>query len=557
MPYERLWQPGRKPPERAFPEFGYRRDVIAEGIVRERDVAIPMRDGAKLYADVFRPASGGTVPAIMTWSPYGKHVPQRYEPYYRNGGVLPQWQSKYAVFEGPDPLYWVPRGYAIVNVDSRGSWRSEGEAVFLDRAEGRDGYDAVEYLAQQDWCSGKVGLAGVSYLAIVQWQIAAARPPHLAAFNLWEGASDLYREFFFHAGIPETGFIPRWNSGRLNSSLTRVEDLVAMVNAHPLWDEYWEAKRAMLKDITAPAYIVASWGDHGLHTRGTLQGYREISSREKWLEIHGRKKWQYYLQPASVEKQRKFFDRFLRGVPGTLNRWPRVLLEVRDRFYKGRFRAEREWPIARTRHRRLYLDARSGRMKTAAYLATAKVAYEAPGDRTRSAAAYHEERAQFSHRFARTVELTGAMKLRLWVEAEGADDMDLFVAVQKFDKAGRHVGFPVYNALEDGPVAMGWLRVSHRELDRERSTPEQPWLAHRRLLKLKPREIVPVEIEIWPSSTRFSAGETLRVVVQGSDVHHYPGAGYSHPVTVNRGRHIVHTGGKYDSHLLIPLIPPR
>jgi len=555
--FERLWQTGRKPPERAFPEFGHRLERVTRDIVCERDLAIPMRDGVKLYADVFRPVSGAAVPALLTWSPYGKHAPQRYERYYQNGGVLPQWLSKYSVFEGPDPLAWVPRGYAVVHVDSRGTWRSEGEAAFLDRAEGRDGYDAVEFIAAQSWCTGRVGLAGVSYLATVQWQIAATRPPHLAAINVWEGASDLYREFFLHGGIPETSFVPRWNANRLNNSLTRVEDLAAMVRAHPLWDAYWETKRAQLSNIDVPAYIVASWSDQGLHTRGTLEGFREIGSREKWLEIHGRKKWQYYHQPASVEKQRRFFDQFLRGVPGRVQRWPSVLIEVRERFYKGRFRAEREWPLARTQYRPLYLGAGTGRMKTAPYIARTSVSYEAPGDGTRSPASYGAHRAEFGYRFARATELTGHMKLKLWVEAEGSTDMDLFVAIQKFDRAGRHVGFPVYNAFEDGPIAMGWLRVSHRELDAASSTPWQPRLLHRRRQMLKPRQIVPVEIEIWPSSTRFAAGEWLRVAVQGSDIYTYPGAGYGHTETVNRGRHIIHTGGRFDSHLLVPVIPSR
>ena len=320
-----------------------------------------------------------------------------------------------------------------------------------------------------------------------------------------------------------------------NPSFTRSEDLVAMVKAHPLWDAYWETKRAMLKNITAPAYIVAGWADHGLHTRGTLQGYREISSPQKWLEIHGRKKWEYFMQPENVEKQRRFFDHFLRGVENDVPKWPKVLLEVREKYYVGKFRAEKEWPIARTQYKKLYLDARSGKMRAAPYRAAQKLAYDAPETGIRSPASYHENRAEFSYRFAKPTELTGYMKLRLWVEAQGNDDMDLFVALQKFDTAGRHVGFPVFNAMEDGPVAMGWLRVSHRELDEKRSTPEQPWLLHRWLLKLKPRQIVPVEIEIWPSGTKFLAGETLRVVVQGSDIYGYAGVGYGHPETINQG----------------------
>jgi uncharacterized protein len=151
------------------------------------------------------------------------------------------------------------------------------------------------------------------------------------------------------------------------------------------------------------------------------------------------------------------------------------------------------------------------------------------------------------------------MKLRLWVEAIGADDMDLFVAIQKFDRKGRYVPFAAFSALEDGPVALGWLRASHRELDEKRSTPHQPWLLHRRALKLKPGVPVPVEIEIWPSGTLFAKGEKLRVVVQGSDIYKYARwiVRAGHPKTINAGVHVIHAGGKYDSHLLVPVIPAR
>jgi hypothetical protein len=167
------------------------------------------------------------------------------------------------------------------------------------------------------------------------------------------------------------------------------------------------------------------------------------------------------------------------------------------------------------------------------------------------------QRATFDYQFRHTTELTGHMKLKLWVEADGSDDMDLFVAIEKLDRKGYIVFFPFFGNHDDGPVALGWLRVSHRELDEEKSTPYQPVHLHQREIKLKPKEIVPVEIEIWPSSTLFHAGETLRVVVQGSDIYAYPTERHTneHRSTVNKGEHIVHTGGKYDSHLLIPIIP--
>ena len=95
--------------------------------------------------------------------------------------------------------------------------------------------------------------------------------------------------------------------------------------------------------------------------------------------------------------------------------------------------------------------------------------------------------------------------------------------------------------------------------DPEKSTPHQPYHKHEKELKLKPGEIVPVEVEIWPSSTLFEKGETLRITVQGSDIYYYPEEMHTnaHTATVNKGRHIIHTGGRYDSHLLVPVIPER
>ena len=222
-------------------------------------------------------------------------------------------------------------------------------------------------------------------------------------------------------------------------------------------------------------------------------------------------------------------------------------LEVRKRFYEGDIRDESEWPLARTRYEKLYLDAASKNMVSASVAKSSELRYETDGGR-----------AEFVYRFPSTTELIGPMKLKLWVEAEGSDDMDLFVGVQKLDAGGGLVPFSFLNALEDGPVALGWLRVSHRELDETRSTPEQPWHLHRREQRIEPGQIVPVEIEIWPSGTRFRAGEQLRLVVQATDIQQYPPGVVSmaHSVTRNLGSHVIHTGGKYDSHLLVPVVPP-
>lgn len=518
-----------------------------DGMLVERDVAVPMRDGVRILVDVFRPPGAGAgVPVIVAWSPYGKHAPVGYE-LFPNSGVRAEWVSRHAGFEAPDPVHWVGHGYAVVNVDPRGTWYSEGEATFLTDQEAEDVYDLVEWAGTQPWSNGRVGMSGVSYLAMVQWRAAALRPPHLAAINPWEGVTDMYREFCGHGGIPETRFVPMWQERRVPYSTTRVEDLAENGRRHPFADAYWEAKDPDLAAIEVPAFVVASWSDQGLHTRGTLRGFTEIGSRHKWLWVHGRKKWEQYYEPGNVDRLRAFFDRFLKGAGNDVESWPRVRMEVRDRFYEGEERSADAWPLERTRYRPLHLDAASGGLSAEPVASESSAAY---------AAGEPDARAVFDHRFAETAELIGPMKLRLWVEAAGADDADLFVAVQKLDRDGRVVPFPFLNALEDGPVALGWLRASHRELDPGRSTPERPWHPHRRREPLPSGHAVPVEIEIWPSGTRFSAGESLRLVVAGGDIYRYPEpvVSMAHD-TINAGTHVIRTGGRYDSHLLVPIAP--
>ena len=541
--FETRFLPGVPPEQGGCPPL-HPRTAHADGMRIDYDLGVRLRDGVTIYADVFRPEGEARVPVIVAWGPYGKHAPVKYD-IFPNHGVDPSWISKYAGFEAPDPLYWTRHGYAVANVDPRGMWHSQGDATFYSGQEARDVCDFIEWAGTQPWSSGRVGMSGVSYLAIVQWRAAAEHPPHLAAINPWEGVSDRYREMAYHGGIPENRFGPMWRSRRVPYSHQRVEDTVTMYAEHPLWDAYWQSKTPDLSRVEVPAYVVASWSDQGLHTRGTLEGFKRIASKEKWLTVHGRKKWQYYYQPENVERLRAFFDRFLRDVQNDVHTWPKVRLEVRERFYAGAVRDEQEWPLARTRFEKLWLDAGAGAMSRAPAAAESALRYDAGSGR-----------AVFEHRFASPVELTGHMKLRVWVEADGADDMDLFVGVQKLDAHGEIVPFSFLNALEDGPVALGWLRVSHRRLDAERSRPEQPWHTHTHEELLRPGEVVPVEIEIWPSSTRFEAGEALRLVVQGSDVQKYPPGVVSmaHSITRNMGAHVIHTGGRFDSHLLVPII---
>jgi putative CocE/NonD family hydrolase len=133
-------------------------------------VRVTLRDGTNIRVDVFRPAHQGSaikIPAIVVWSVYGKSgvgFPNLEWLPFR--ACVPESRlSGYEKFEGPDPAFFCSKGYAVINADARGTWDSEGDMVWSNSQEGRDGADLVDWAGQQEWCNGKVGMAGNSWLA--------------------------------------------------------------------------------------------------------------------------------------------------------------------------------------------------------------------------------------------------------------------------------------------------------------------------------------------------------------------------------------------------------
>lgn len=522
--------------------------TIEAGMLVERDLRVPTRFGYDIFIDLFRPIDTDVpMPPLIAWTPYGKHDPAPIGKIYPTSGVQVDWMSDYTIFEAPDPVYWVGQGYAVITADIPGTWNATTTAHYLDPRESEAFYDLIEWAGVQPWSNGKVGLSGVSYLTSAQWRVAELKPPHLAAINPWEGWSDTYNEIVRHGGIPETHFWP-YIQVRWGASDTRIEDLWAQTAEHPFFDDYWRTKAARLEAIEVPAFVVASWSDHGVHTRGTLEGFKRIASREKWLLVHGEKKWAHYYKPASIALQTAFFDHFLKNVPDAIRDWPAVRYQLRDRHGIAQPRTARHWPIEATRYERLYLDADAGALGPDVPSAAASTCYDSLDE---------DGVALFDYRVPADLELVGHMKLALDVSADEADDLDLFIAIEKLDAAGAKTGFTHYAVFEDGPVALGWLRVSRRELDAARSTAFQPVLAHARDLKITPGAVVRVEIEILPSGTLFAAGETLRLIVSGRDIYNYPKPMLymRHEDTVNRGPHRLHSGiGTEPAHLLVPVV---
>lgn len=526
---------------------------VTSGVVLERDVSVPMRDDVRLMANIFRPVtpSPTPLPVLMSVTPYGKDVlPDRlYMLLMRLAGVRFGTLdcSRWTGFEAPDPLFWTQAGYVVVQADVRGMHRSEGHAGVLSDRDAEDYEDLIEWAARQSWSSGAVGLLGVSYLAMSQWRVAALRSPSLRAICPWEGATDLLRELGYQDGVPETGFVGLWwrrmRRGH-NRRFPMAEDFPQERDRHPLDDVYWAAKRPALERIEVPTLICASWSDHGLHTRGSLEGFERIGSTQKWLYTHGGRKWQTFYSPEARDMQRRFFDHFLKG---ELNGWeetPRVRLVVRRSRDVSDVRTESDWPLAGVSYIPLYLDAGAGTLRPEPPVVDGIVRYD-PSVRRGP-----RDRASFVYRFEHDTELTGGMTLRLWVSTSAGDDLDLFVLLRKLDTAGNEVYFYGYNGYARDGVAKGWLRASHRALDPARSRPGRPWHTHLQRQPVRPGEVVPVEIEIIASSTAFEAGARLQLDVLGHDAARYPA--FKHGRSVNRGEHAIHTGGRYPSVLLTP-----
>lgn len=519
-------------------------------IVIVRDLAVPMRDGTRLFVNVFKPPDDRRYPVIMSVTPYSKDkLPDRLKSFFmRLSGVKfgKLNCSRLTGFESPDPLHWVQQGYIVLQADIRGMHKSEGQAGVLRQQDAEDYYDLIEWAASQPWCTGPVGLLGVSYLAMSQWYVAALKPPHLSAIVPWEGVTDLYRELAFHGGIPEARFVFFWSEIRLKRGRNRrfpmAEDFRALRAAHPLDDPYWESKRPILENIEVPALICANWSDHGLHTRGSIAAFERISSPQKWLFTHGRKKWETFYGEEALALQKRFLDHFLKDADNGMDRVPKVRLEVRSGYYRQEVRNEESWPLPSVQPVLLYLCANTSSLLKEPVISEGKVQYR-PASR--------EGRAAFSLRFERAAELIGSMRLKLWVSTSEGDDLDLFVVLRKLDSAGSEVFFSGYNGFPRDGVAKGWLRASHRELDASRSTPLRPWHSHTRIQKLRPGDVVPLEIEIWPSSTLFEAGSTLQLTIQGHDAAKYPA--FRHRELVTRGWHTIFTGGPYGSYLAVPL----
>jgi uncharacterized protein len=571
-----------------------------DGMRIDWDVPIAMDDGLVLRADLFRPIAEGRHPVILTYGPYAKGLSfqEGYPSAWRLLGTehpdaVAGSSNKYQCWELVDPEKWVPDGYACLRVDSRGAGRSPGHLDPWSPRETRDLYHCIEWAGVQPWSTGKVGLNGISYYAINQWHVAALQPPHLAAMCAWEGAADFYRDMTHHGGILST-FMANWydmqvksvqhgvgergarnpNTGELAcgpETLSEAElvrnraDFGADILAHPLDDDYHRARSPDWEKVTAPLLSAASWGGQGLHPRGNYEGFLRAASKQKWLEVHGLEHWTHFYTDYGVKLQKRFFGHFLKGENTGWDRQPAVQLQVRHPGERFVARREAEWPIARTEWTRLYLDMDSRTLTRDPLRSTGALAYDGLG-----------EGASFlTPALREETEICGPAAAKLFVSSSTAD-ADIFLVLRVLDPDGREV---VFSGTVDPhtPVGQGWLRASHRKLDPRLSLPYRPYHSHDERWPLTPGEVVELDIEIWPTGIVVPPGYRIGLTVRGTD-YEWDGPGVrlsnfknelrgcgpflhddarDRPPDVFGGDVTLHGGPGRESHLLLPVVPPR
>ncbi|MBL6769507.1 MAG: CocE/NonD family hydrolase [Alphaproteobacteria bacterium] len=515
-------------------------------MVIDWDVPIEMDDGVVLRADIYRPIKEGKYPVILSYGPYGKylHFEDGYETCWnimcKNQPDVPAGSTnKYQNWEVVDPEKWVPDEYAVVRVDSRGCGRSPGYVDLWSLREAQDQGLCVTWASKQSWSNGKVGINGISYYAMNQYQTAALQPEGLAAICAWEGAADFYRDMSHHGGIlclfgknwydmqvksvqygvGENGYQSRMNGDWVSGPETLTSEELGsnrcdfdkdLYENDLVTTEYFQSRNPDWDKVEVPMLTSSNWGGQGLHPRGNFEAYTQAASKNKWLEVHGKEHWTEFYTDYGINIQKLFFAHFLKGENNGWDERPRVQLQVRHPGEKFVERFEQDWPLPSTNWSKFYLNYENMTLDETAPSNSQTISYDPMGDGVTLTTKPLEEE----------MEVTGPMAAKLFVSSESAD-ADLFLVVRAFYPDFKEVVFK--GALDPHtPIAQGWLRASHRKLDDALTRPDRPYHTHDEKQPLNPGEIYELDIEIWPSCISLPKGFRIALSVRGRD-YVYPG----------------------------------
>ncbi|OGO23055.1 MAG: hypothetical protein A2144_11945 [Chloroflexi bacterium RBG_16_50_9] len=569
------------------------------GIKKMTDIRIPTRDGSYLLADVSCPVEDGRYPAVMSLGAYGKAFfrgcicsqkdlleNEELEDKYFEGKPLhiasrmgpPMTQLPSENFELVNTVDWVPKGYAVVRVDGRGVCKTPGTFEQFSLQEAKDYYDAIEWVAKQPWSNGKVGLWGASYYGMNQYNVAQLQPPSLKAMIPIAADVNSYRDYIYVGGglYNEFNFVAKTTCGEWKGV-----DWIPIAHANPFDDPAIygpEGKICISPDMSK--VTVPFWSGLGIegtiHTRGCSEAYILAASQHKKLTIISEPGIHYWTYAREfLESDMAFFDYWLKGIDNGIMEQPPVKMMVRTGYSGYSWQYENEWPIARTRYTKLYLDAApslwkgDGKRHDFMRLNPAIPGEERSSTYSAEAEWTVDSRWKYGVSFVtepmtEDILLAGYPKLVIWVSST-SHDMELHASVRVMDENDMEVPYPIAMSNPTSsrlfPIGFGALKVSHRKLDPDKSRVYRPYHTHLKKdhQPLSPGKAVEAEVELWPTTALIRKGWRLRL-----DVQPIAGSGIGMKIydavdqTYQRGsKNTVYTGLKHQSYLQIPVIPPK
>ena len=586
-----------------------RRNIL--GIRRFRDVKIDLKNGAFVYADVFRPDKEGVFPVIMNCGVYGRAFHHHsicseddFEAHEAEEERYFQGNPDGLIFENHETVNtadWVPHDYAVVRVDGPGTGKSPGKLAPWGFSTAEAFRDAIDWAGAQPWCNGAVGLWGMSYYAMTQQAVASLQPKNLKAMVSIGTDVDLYEEVLYTGGVLNEEFFPFWFKAGVLSSVCgepNPVDFMSIARAAPFKDSNLAAifgprsEVFMSPDMTGvsvPTWAVACTTHPAhFHQLGGSEAFIVTPTPDKKLDF-----WEDWFTrsyaAATVADHRAFFDHWLKGIDNGIMDRPPIRLDVRAGDGSSFLLEENEWPIARTTYVKMYLDASPSEWDGDAwrhdFLRLSRVEPREERRVEYSAEIPLESRsgpppallpvippaalfvwttgASFiTDPMTQDMVFAGYSKAQLWASSTSRD-MDIFVAMRVLDENDIEVDYAGPGTMglstRHFPLAKGWLKVSHRKRDEARST--EYTVKHTHLAAdyapLAGDEIVMVEVEIIPNTALIKKGQRIRLDIQPFDGYdHGTRHGYD-PSYHDGARNAIYTGPEHLSYIQIPVVPER